>query len=218
MSTATTLTSKALTPIGEVAPRADAERVRWRRHPISRFYLCPLADLIARHAGRIGATPVHFTVANLLLASAAAASLAIRPSWSIAAAAMIALAWLSDRIDGMLARRQQTASTRGAWLDANVDELCDVLLHVGVAAAAVANSGTSTGWLLVLAFVAGKYLYSFSVHSEAGMSPSDLSDEVCGADSAKRQGWLRKVYHLMGNADVRLHLLVAACLLQCWTA
>ena len=71
---------------------------------------------------------------------------------------MVLAAWFFDRADGLLARRQQTASAWGAWLDANVDELVDVGLHVAVAAAAATLTGSALPWALLVAFLAGKYL------------------------------------------------------------
>jgi phosphatidylglycerophosphate synthase len=141
-----------------------------------------------------------------LAAAAAVAVLAWRPEAAPIAAALVLGYWFFDRADGQLARRQQTVSAWGAWLDGNVDELVDVGLHVAVAAVAARQVAASWPWLLLAAFLAGKYLLMY------GLS---LEEHAAGrahqhAPQRGATGLLRRAYHLPGNADVRVHLLVLA--------
>ena len=157
--------------------------------------------------------PAHLTIAGLIAAAAAAAVLVGRPGAMPVAGVLVLICWFFDRADGLLARRQQTASARGAWLDANVDELVDVGLHVAVAAVAASATSSSLPWFLLIAFLAGKYLlmYGLTVEEtfehEAGQSHGRHPETV---EQPNASGWLRKMYHLPGNADVRIHILVAA--------
>jgi hypothetical protein len=172
----------------------------------------------------------------------------------LVAAALMWLAWLCDRVDGKLARLQGTASKLGAWLDANLDELCDVGLHAAVAwrvFVSAGETGAVAPWLLAV-FVAGKYLFLHGTWTEPrvaasrsetgggstvsrGMPQPDhaKSDGRAGLHHAERDGytalhraerdgygrdgrsWRRAAVGLVrlpGNADVRLHLLLAAFL------
>ena len=100
------------------------------------------------------------------------------------------------------------ATPWGAWFDANVDECVDLGLHTAVAYAAARQSGTSWPWFWLIAFLVGKYLL---IHGLA--TDDDLTDRRCGRDDeshAEPVRGLRYLYHLPGNADVRMHLLAAA--------
>jgi phosphatidylglycerophosphate synthase len=156
----------------------------------------------------------------------AAASLLWLPAPAAVTAVFILASWFLDRCDGMLARRQGTASPLGAWLDANVDELVDVGLHAAVAWAAASATGTALPWALLIGFLAGKYLFVYGLAEERQLLAAQPKPEATAAASpthaasevAPRWAWLRRLYHLPGNADVRVHLLVGAVLCGWLTA
>lgn len=181
-------------------PPSDEQR-RAANYPISRWYIRPLAGWAARALSASSVRPWHVTVCGLLCGLAAAMLLIADAAWAPAAAMLVLAAWFCDRTDGQLARWQGTASSFGAWFDANVDELLDVALHVGLASAAAASGSAS--WLLFAAFLSGKYLFMHSLATEPRA-------EAKTASHAARVGWLRRIYHLPGNADVRIHLLLLA--------
>ena len=108
-----------------------------------------------------------------------------------------------------MARRQQAASPFGAWLDANVDEFHDVAWHAATAYAAASLSGSQLPWFLLIGFLAGKYLFMNGLAEERALTAPGDPDQAENTGSGFR-GWLRTVYHLPGNADIRLHLLIAA--------
>jgi phosphatidylserine synthase len=185
---------------------------------------------------------VHLTACGLIAAVAAAGVLQWRPEAMPTAAALVLLYWFFDRADGQLARRQGTVSAWGAWLDGNVDELVDVGLHVAAAAVVASQVAATWPWLLLVAFLAGKYLLMYGLaleesaerssdQSEHMRSPKTLapggSRGFLGEPRAVDQppasaggygvlasrgpmSWLRRAYHLPGNADVRTHMLVLA--------
>jgi phosphatidylglycerophosphate synthase len=205
-----------------------------------------LQPLAVRLAGVLAATPVrpsHVTLLGLGFAAAAAAVLVVQPALAPVAAMLVWAAWFCDRTDGPLARRQGRATAWGAWLDANVDELVDVGLHIALAAAIASTAA----WWLVVGFLAGKYLFMHGLSAEAagaagshcakhrhperseGSPQRENSGQILRCAQNDRSlsgdrrcgesfGWLRRAYHLPGNADVRLHLLVAALLTGCLTA
>ena len=183
------------------------EDVRAGDYPISRYLWRPLA---ARAAARVATTrmrPWHATLMGLVAAVAAAIAIVISGGASLFAAGLVLLAWFFDRFDGQLARRQATASPRGAWLDANVDELVDLGLHVASATAAATQVG-DMAWGALIAFLMGKYLFMY------GLSVEDASGEAARpngvAASRGWRAWPRKLYHLPANADVRVHLFALA--------
>ena len=181
-----------------------SETVLDRRHPISRWYLLPLAD---QAAGILAPTPLrpwHVTMSGALLAVGAGICL-----WSglLPLAALLALAaWFCDRLDGKLARRQGSESPLGAWWDANLDELIDLGLHAILAYWVAATADAAWPWGLFAAFVAGKYLLLHGIETEPLASNSKTTRVDEGPSSSA--SWLRRLYHLPGNADLRIHLLV----------
>jgi len=192
---------------------AAKESAHDARHPISRWYLLPLADGAARILARTSIRPWHVTLTGFALAGCcAAALLAAWPSWVAAACALAA--WFFDRVDGKLARRQGTATALGAWLDANLDELADVGLHAALAAAAATVVDGSLPWMLFAAFVAGKYLFFHSRDRFGCLSrqPKELSghDAANGTRAEKVPDTFIRATNLPGNADFRTHLLVVA--------
>ena len=179
-----------------------------RRHPLSRWYVSPVAEHFAAWLAPTRIRPVHLTIAGLLSAVGAAVVLCLWPAMHIWAAPLVLVAWFFDRADGLLARRQNTSSPWGAWFDANIDELIDVGLHVAVAAAAARLTGTQLPWFLLVAFLAGKYLFFHGLAGEQAAGTTGHTQEP----SAERTGLLRRFYHLPGNTDIRIHLLVVALL------
>lgn len=184
------------------SPANDEER-RAANYPLSRWYIRPLAGWAARSLSATSLRPWHVTVCGLLMGLAAALLLVADAAWAPMAALLVLAAWFCDRTDGQLARLQGTGSSFGAWLDANVDELLDVAWHVGLASAAAASGGAS--WLLLAAFLSGKYLFMHSLTTEP---LADVKAE--SRNEPARVGWLQWLYHLPGNADVRVHLLLLA--------
>jgi phosphatidylglycerophosphate synthase len=193
---------------------ADDERRRARAYPLSRWYLRPAAGRLAALLARCNVSPHWLTLGNLLLALAAAGLMSWRPSAAPLAALLVLGAWLCDRTDGQLARRRHVESRLGAWLDANVDELTDLGLHLAMALAATTATGSVWPWRLFVAFVIGKYLFIYGLAEERGLERRDEARD----DVEAPRSILRHVYHLPGNADVRVHLLVAALLTGWLTA
>jgi phosphatidylglycerophosphate synthase len=154
---------------------------------------------------------VHLTFCGVLAAAGATAILVWQPQAMPLAAVLVLAYWFFDRADGLLARRQQTVSAWGAWLDANVDELADVVLHVAAAAVVAARVAAPWPWWLLVAFLAGKYLLMYGLTMEEHNNAEDaaLSSEK-GSVPFSSWPWVRRAYHLPGNADVRVHLLVVA--------
>lgn len=189
---------------------AHEERRRAKHYPLSRWYVRPLAGQLAECLAYSPVRPWHLTVCGLLAAVAAVGLLLAWPGASPWAAALVLLAWFFDRADGQLARRQQRASPHGAWLDANVDELVDLGLHVAMAAAAAWSSGSTWPWALLVAFLFGKYLLMY------GLAVDDPPAAAVARDraglGARGERWLRAIYHLPGSADVRVHLLALGLL------
>ena len=205
MSTGATNLTSCTAAVADQARNEAPERDRARHYPVARWYLRPAAGWLAGVLAPTRVRPVHLTGCGLL-AAAAAAVLAWRPEATPIAAALVLGYWFFDRADGQLARRQHTVSAWGAWLDGNVDELVDVGLHVAIAAAAARQVAASWPWLLLIAFLAGKYLLMYGLSSEERAAGRAYQH----APQQRATGLLRRAYHLPGNADVRVHLLALA--------
>jgi phosphatidylglycerophosphate synthase len=157
--------------------------------------------------------PWHLTLTSAGLSALAVTTLISLPTAHAWAAVLVWGAWLCDRLDGALARRQQSATAAGAWLDGNLDEANDVALHIAVAVAAAAlwPAATTWVWALLITFVAAKYLLIHGLWTEANLdTPADTPWSSARAGAATSGGVTRRLYHLPGNADVRVHVLLLA--------
>ena len=190
------------------AVKTDPARARSRAYPLSRWYVIPLARQMASWLNPTRVRPTHVTLAGLLFGLSAAGVLFADPTAGTAAAVLVLAAWFMDRTDGLLARSQNTASPFGAWLDANVDELHEVAWHTATACAAASLSGSQMPWFLLIGFLAGKYLFMTGLAEERALAPANKEPVEMGGEAFR--GRLRAAYHLPGNADIRLHLLVVA--------
>ncbi|MBX3411968.1 MAG: CDP-alcohol phosphatidyltransferase family protein [Pirellulales bacterium] len=179
---------------------------RAANYPLARWYLRPLAGALAEALAVTRVRPWHVTCLGLCLGLTAALLVATERTPTIVAAALVLAAWLCDRTDGQLARRQRTASAFGAWLDANVDELLDVAWHVAMAFVVTQQLGTTHGFALLGAFLSGKYLFMYGLSVE----PPAATEEHPSPPANHARSLLKTLYHAPANADVRVHLLIAA--------
>jgi len=186
----------------------ENERRRDVNYPISRWYLRPAACALAVRLAALGVRPTWITLLGLFIAMLAAACLIASPTASALAAGLILLTWFCDRLDGPLARFRGEADAWGAWLDANVDECVDLGLHVAAAAAASQLSGSSQPWFWLIGFLVGKYLLMHGMASDDDLVPVETNDRTRG--ELVKRSLTARLYHLPANADVRIHLLVAA--------
>jgi phosphatidylglycerophosphate synthase len=180
------------------------------RHPISRWYLLPAVERLAVALVNSRVRPGHLTVCGLLSAMAAVCVLLFSPQLMPLAAVLTLAAWFFDRADGRLARLQNTATRWGAWLDANVDELVDLGLHAAIAAVAARQMQSDWPWLLLVGFLFGKYLLMHGLGTEKDATGCETG--VGSSNKSEPESRVRKLYHLPGNTDVRVHLLIAAML------
>ncbi len=186
-----------------IDPTEDESR-RWLRHPISRWYLPPIVEPIVRFLTPSAVRPQHLTALGLLCAMIAAVGMIATQSvawWSLG---LVWFAWLCDRTDGPLARRQLTATARGARFDAATDEIVDLGLHGAIAAVAAAQTHTILPWLALVAFIASKGLFAHLTTDHSRLPTPD-----CRLPTP-HSPLLRTLYNLPGNTDVRLHVLLAA--------
>ena len=119
--------------------------------------------------------------------------------------------WLFDQADGYLARLSGSVSAYGGWLDANLDELVDLGLHVVAAGALVVQTGSVVPLWLVVGFLVGKYLFMYGLNF-SGEAESRPAQDCEPAAHRGRGAWnvVRRLWHFPADADVRLHLLVVA--------
>lgn len=101
----------------------------------SRWINRPAARHVTAFAHRLGMTPNAATAVSAVCSATAIALLAaVRPSavLGVAVAALLALGYIWDSVDGQLARLTATGSARGEWLDHTVDCVKTVSLHLAV--------------------------------------------------------------------------------------
>ena len=153
---------------------AETQKRRARRHPLSRWYICPLAAL--GFTRRWLVPPRRFGHGNLSLAGQLACGTVA--AWCVASCKSVRRSCrrddgarglvLSDRADGILARRLGACDRRGAWLDANTDEIVDLGLQVERRdCRGSSRRADRTGrmiWLVL--FLLGKYLLMHGLSCE----------------------------------------------------
>jgi len=201
---------ETVTRLDDDAAQTVPERRPWRDYPLSCWYVIPITKRLAALLAPTWVRPAHITGLGLLLGLSAVVLLIVAPAAGLGAAALVLGAWFMDRTDGLLARRQGTATPLGAWLDANVDELHDVAWHAAGAYAAARVTLSPWPWYLLAGFLGGKYLFINSVHEERVVSGANEAAPASPCAEPSGHRWLRTLYHLPGNADIRLHLLVTA--------
>lgn len=179
-------------------------RRRRENQPLGRFWAARPASALAEALAPTAIRPNHVTLAAGAAMLAASAFVAFGPSAAtgqVMPALAIALCLILDTADGRLARLQGSASAFGRWLDANLDELGDMALHAAIAWSAYARSGW-VGWLLIgMGYAAAKYLFVFG--STTGEAAEGASAIVA---TAVRPSLVRRMAHLIGHADIRLHV------------
>lgn len=198
------------------ASHADASRRK--NYPLSRWWLLPLAGRVAVYLEASPLRPWHVSVAGLIAAAGAAGFCLAQPTGSLVAGLLLLAAWFCDRLDGQLARRQQRQTPRGAWLDANLDELADVLVHAAAAVGLAHATSSVWPWAWLAVFLSGKYLLIYGLAEERALGgggraagPWKRKDQVCRAGGQTAMWRLaRAVWHMPANADVRAHLAAAA--------
>lgn len=186
-----------------------------RRFPLSQWYVLPVVDQFASWLAGTRVRPIYVTAIGAALGLTAVCVIVYAPTMRGAAAVCVFLAWVADRLDGELARRQGTVSTYGAWFDANVDETLDVAIHASMAFALFAGTGSVVGWLLLAAFLGGKHLFRVSCDEERACAEEQ---QPFGEAIPSNGGWLHTFYHGPGNADVRLHVVVICVTLGWYVA
>jgi hypothetical protein len=182
----------------------DELRRRQTYQPLGRFWALAPARGLARLLRPTRVRPNAVTLASAALMLSASAVVAFGPAVTevhVAVAMAMALALVLDTADGHLARLQGTASEFGRWLDAFLDELCDMALHAAIAWASYIRDGQSAWLLAGMVYGMGKYLFVVGSANLAGRD--EPSRPTVPAPPAS---WLATCVRLAGHADLRWHL------------
>ena len=98
------------------------------------FFVSPYSRYIARWAARRGLTPNQVTAASFVLGILSAACFATGERWGlVAGAVLLQVAFVTDCVDGQLARYSRQFSDLGGWLDATFDRAKEWLVFAGLA-------------------------------------------------------------------------------------
>jgi hypothetical protein len=117
------------------------------------FFVSPYSRFIARWAARRGLTPNQITCASMLIGVLAAAAFAVGERWGLVTGALLLqLSFVTDCVDGQLARYTRRFSTLGAWLDSVFDRAKEYLVFAGLAIGA-SRAGDPL-WLLACSALA----------------------------------------------------------------
>jgi len=128
------------------------------RHRVQRAVGTVFAPLVTWLSQR-GVTPDQISWAGFGLAAAAAVFAGLRVF--VLAGILFLISGVADLIDGALARRAESGTSGGAFLDSLLDRAGEGLLHGG-AAVAFALWGLWPGVLAVVLSLTGSYLTSYA--------------------------------------------------------
>ncbi|GIW87477.1 MAG: hypothetical protein KatS3mg108_1801 [Isosphaeraceae bacterium] len=194
----------------EAAPDELLRRASYQ--PWGRFWAGGLARALARRLAPTPVRPNALTIAAALCFLTAAGLVAaglVGTPIQILVAALLAAALVFDTADGHLARLQGTCSSFGRWLDAVLDEACDLALHVAIAWSHSVRD-RQVGWLLIaLAYCAGKHLFQTS-QAVAVETPANPGATALAAPAVP--GRLRGLIRWAGHADIRWHVWIGLAL------
>jgi phosphatidylglycerophosphate synthase len=117
------------------------------------FFVSPYSRYVARWAARRGFTPNQITVVSLLLGILAAIAFAFGTrAGLITGAVLLQVAFMTDCVDGQLARYTRQFSALGAWLDSVFDRAKEYIVFAGLAIGST-QAGESA-WILAAAALA----------------------------------------------------------------
>jgi phosphatidylglycerophosphate synthase len=197
--------------LDSVASLAGAEDELLRRRsyqPIGRFWAFAPAHFLAQQLKHTLVRPNAVTLAAaacVVIAAALVGFAATSAAVSVTASIFLAAGLVLDTADGHLARIQGTASPFGRWLDATLDETCDMLLHAAIAWGAYQASADVSWLVLGMLYAMGKLAFFTAT--------VPTTEERPGLAAVERP--LRKVplvlaiqsaVRLLGHADIRWHL------------
>jgi phosphatidylglycerophosphate synthase len=194
---------------------AEAELKRSLWFPIGRYYIVPIAKFLSDRLARTKITPNQVTLVSFILGIASGFLLLFSywPFYPIAALCHL-LSWILDITDGKLARKKRVVSGYGAWFDSTIGEAMDYLVHLFI----VFSIYLKTGQLWVVwagvAYFIGKHIALFAMQTSAERFADTRDDSgVSVLDSGFRRTFSESL-HFIHDADVRVHFLVLAILLN----
>jgi hypothetical protein len=116
------------------------------------FFVSPYSRYIARWCAHRGFTPNQVTTVSVLIGLAAALAFATGERWGlVTGAVLVYLAFVTDCVDGQLARYTRQFSKLGAWLDSVFDRTKEYLAFAGLAIGA--SRMDDPVWLLACAAI-----------------------------------------------------------------
>jgi hypothetical protein len=105
------------------------------------FFVSPYSRYVARWAARRGITPNQVTVASMAIGVLAAIAFATGERWGlVTGAVLLQVAFMTDCVDGQLARYARQFSTFGAWLDSILDRTKEYVVFGGLAIGATLSA------------------------------------------------------------------------------
>ncbi len=184
---------------------ADEEFARRKSYqPLGKYWAQEPARAIARFLAPTRVRPNAVTIASAtLMLFASGLSAFASSTWyaHLTVAIAMAAALVLDTADGHLARLQGTASAFGRYLDAWLDELCDMVLHAAIAWGLFVQTASAWWLLLGMAYAMGKYVF----YVGASVIPASKNGPTTN-DTESQTSHARKWIRLAGHADVRWHL------------
>jgi hypothetical protein len=101
------------------------------------FFVSPYSRYVARWAARRGITPNQVTTTSMAIGALAALAFATGERWGlVTGAVLLQVAFMTDCVDGQLARYTRQFSKFGAWLDSILDRTKEYVVFAGLAAGA----------------------------------------------------------------------------------
>lgn len=131
--------------------------------PVSRHINRKISVPITKFLSRFGVKPNHITLVSFLIISLASLPFFLqKEQWFIWAAFLAQFGSIIDGCDGELARLQMSMTAFGAWFDAVLDRVADVLFTAGVFYYVFMLNPSLLVFLIGIMALAGTFLSSYS--------------------------------------------------------
>jgi phosphatidylglycerophosphate synthase len=154
------------------------------------FFVSPYSRYIARWAARRGLTPNTVTTISMGIGIAAAVAFATGTRAGLIAGALLAyFAFVTDCVDGQLARYTRTFSKLGAWLDSIFDRSKEYVIFAGLAIGA-SRAGDDV-WVLAVAALAlqtARHTLEFSYQQRRQQVLGSLTHQPL-SEPGEEPGW-----------------------------
>ncbi len=183
-------------------------------YPLARYYLVPVAKLLAKALEKTRITANFLTIADAFVGSVICLGLLIYNMHFVKILSLIILLWwMLDHADGYLARLKNQQTNFGAFLDSFLGSLLWHMMHLCLSLGLYFKYGRVIYLILGIFYMFGSFMFIFSNYLLAELKDNkSKSNNKKVSVFSKPQG-VKRIISYMDDTDVRIHMLAITCFL-----